>query len=446
MRWLFIWIREMELRIGGAKGRGGVTGKRNGGVEEYEMEERNRLERMHTQRRTRQNDLASRKREILREIERLKAEGSSSSSNADGDTDAEEMGYSFDLSEVEIRANATANNETYDIEAQPPRQGHPHQHSTTTTRIRQLQMELQELEDSPEEAHITSNIPPNITTTQPQRLDQKPLPRTPSLESVNLNSPSSGATVTDSDNEGTLVNASDERRRDPFTHPTLTNGQFNTPDSPSPLPRIPQYLTEGSQYSPTPRSRGGFLNGRGGALREYPNPNSRGKRGPNNQGIPNLNPSTRHQTPPRRISQDTWKYNDSDSENDIPGGEEGIFTRFAQRAREFEAGDPVPRRRKISDRRDDGSIPGPTAENITGDENVPDFPRSTRPGTPRVGDERRLANEYLEERRVTGESAEERRQEAGPVLQRPGNAHIPRETVGTFLYPDSSDEEVKKGN
>lgn len=63
-----------------------------------------------------------------------------------------------------------------------------------------------------------------------------------------------------------------------------------------------------------------------------------------------------------------------------------------------------------------------------------------RPGTPRVGDERSLTNNYMEERRAAGENVEERRQEAGSVLERPGKAHLPPETVGTFLIGDSDDD------
>lgn len=413
------------VRRGGARERGnkhgrgkGRSGRGDGEGEDIEMSDRVRLERMHTQRRARQNDRAEKKKAILREIERLKAEGEAST-----DTDAEEMEMSFDLSEIENTGNN--NNNTYDIEAQPPRQVH----RINADHIRQLQEELQQLEDSPEAAHITSNIPSNININT-QRQTQKPLPqlpRTPSLESLASGStpqPPSGETVTDSEGERTLVNAS-SRRIDHFAHPnpTLTNGRFNTQESPT--PNMPRYLRDGNQHSPTPQSR----------ARGHPNQAAPSQEGPSAP----------------RISEDTWQYNDSDSENEISGGEEGIFSRIVQRARELEAGDAVPRRRI---RR------GPAAENTGAAGDVPNFSRPAGPvrmGTPQVGVERSLANDYMEGR-VPGEDLEERRPSPGdvrespggdqghPVVERPGNAHIPREPVrrndGTFFIGDS-DEEVE---
>ncbi|TID17167.1 hypothetical protein E6O75_ATG09933 [Venturia nashicola] len=141
----------------------------------------------------------------------------------------------------------------------------------------------------------------------------------------------------------------------------------------------------------------------------------------------NMNTSKAKVPTAPRTSENTWRYNDSDSDsdNDNAGDEEGIFTLFAARAREFEAGDPVPRRR----------IRGPSAENTGNADEVPNSlmaAGSARPGTPQVGDERRLANDYMGERWVASEGVTERQQEAGSVLERPGNAYLPRETVGTF--------------
>lgn len=437
IRWVWVALRRFVVGLVGRVGpvrkvrKGGFRGDGRGigEGEEIEMSERVRLERMHTQRRARQNDRVEKKKAILREIERLKAEG-----EACPDADAEEMGMNFDLAEIENWVNNN-NNNTYDIEAQPPRQVH----RTNADRIRHLQEELQQLEDSLEAAHITSNIPSNINiTTQSQT--QKPLPqlpRTPALESLTSGSgstpqPPSGETVTDSEGERTLVNSS-PRRIDHFAHPkpTLTNGRFNTPESPT--PNMPSHLRYGNQHSPTLQSRArGHPNDRGGPNQLHPN-----QAGPSQEGS----------NAPRK-SEDTWQYNDSDSENEISGGEEGIFSCIVQRAREVEAGDAVPRRRIRQ---------GPAAEN-TRTENVPNFSTPAgpaRPGTPQDGVERSWANDYMEGR-VPGEELEERRPGPGdgrerpggeqgpPDVGRPGNVHIPRKPVGqndgTFLDGDSDDE------
>lgn len=243
VRRVFIGISRAVRRVGGVMGRAvgrgrGKWNRQGGGEEEIEMEERNRLERMHTQRRIHQTSLAARKKEILRELERLKAglssESSSSSTvngnghghgNGEVEKEATEMELSFDISEIGIRDGGS---KTYDVEAQPPRP-HSQQRSKNASRIRQLQEELRQLERDPGAADVTSNIPTtnvnNTTNTQkplphlphflpnPQSHQhphpQPHLPRTPSLESINLNSPPSGETVTDSDYEATLVNASE---------------------------------------------------------------------------------------------------------------------------------------------------------------------------------------------------------------------------------------------
>ncbi|KAE9991868.1 hypothetical protein EG327_010746 [Venturia inaequalis] len=305
---------------------------------------------------------------------------------------------------------------TYDVEAQPP---HPHsQSSTTSAQIRRLQEELQQLENNPEAANVTSNIPTQTQSSKPlpelphfnPRLHTQPLPRTPPFENIDLDSSPSGKTVTDSENDTTLVNTS-QQNHPIFHHPSLTNGRLNTPAS----------------------QGGGFSSGQGGALRRHPS-----QAGPNDRANPR--PAFPHQETPR-TSGNKWRHNDSDSDNDVAGDEEAIFTLFAARAREFEAGDPVPRRR----------VRAPPAENYGAAEDVPGFSVPAgpmRPWTPRVGDEGRLANDYMEERRVAGENVEGRRggNQELPVVERPENAHIPRKTDpgGTFLIGDSDDEAEKR--
>lgn len=423
VRWVFVaCLRVVRRGVGVVRGRGGGGGE---GVEEMEMEERNRLERMHTQRRARQKSLASRKRDILREIEKLKAEGSFSSSSSSSslvssgqagrERDAPVLDFSIDLSQIEKR-----DGNTYDVEAQPPHP-HPHPHpqsSTTSAQIRKLQEELQQLENNPEAASITSNIPTQTQSSKPlpelphfnPRLHTQQLPQTPSFENINLDSPPSGGTVTDSENDTTLVNTS-QRNHPIFHHPSLTNGRLNTPAS----------------------QGGGFPSGQGGAQRRHPS-----QAEPNDRANPR--PAFPHQETPRTLGN-KWQHNDSDNDNDVAGDEEAIFTLFASRAREFEAGDPVPRRR----------VRAPPAENYGAAEDVPGFSVPAgpmRPWTPRVGDEGRLANDYMEERRVAGENVEGRRggNQELPVVERPENAHIPRKTDpgGTFLIGDSDDEAEKR--
>ncbi|QDS68022.1 hypothetical protein FKW77_009484 [Venturia effusa] len=239
----------------------------------------------------------------------------SNASRADADLDVDGAGLalSFDFSEVDVEAQPqprphTSRSHLHPLPLPPPPRTHT---ARNKTRIRELQEQLRELQDSPEAAHVTSNIPLSLSHPHPHPIQgqgqrqryQKPLPRTPSPSPPH---PPSGQTVPDSEGEITLVPSPNSRTLHPENDGRGRHG--NTPTLPSPIPRHPR--DPGSPISPSQQRRGRL------------DPNSRD--GPINRAEP-------------------WRYNDSDNDSDSKTetsttlGEAGLFTLFACRAREFEA-------------------------------------------------------------------------------------------------------------